>query len=115
MPVSLDVHRSGTNGSSQDISLHLYTPLLAFASQRTQPSTHEFDHGRCLKTTNHRETGTPPRKSSSRPPVNQVGQRRSSGRSVSSHSSALPRWDTSRASPSPFRRTFVREPLRPPS
>src|SRR6202030_1998260 len=99
VPISLDVHRSGTHGSSQDISLHLYTPLLAFASQRTQPSTHEIDHGRCLETTNHPETPTYPQKRSSGSPVHQVGQNRFSGCSVSSRSLALRRWDTSRASP----------------
>jgi len=38
MSVPFDVHRSRTDGSSQDVSLHLYTPLLAFATQPTQRS-----------------------------------------------------------------------------
>src|SRR4051812_9583493 len=36
--VALHVHRSGADRRSEDISLHLYTPLLAFASPLVQPS-----------------------------------------------------------------------------
>src|SRR4026207_647591 len=35
MSVPLDMDCSGTDGSSQDVSLHLNTPLLAFASPRS--------------------------------------------------------------------------------
>jgi hypothetical protein len=44
MPVSFDVHRSRTDGCSKDISLHLYTPLLAFASQLPLPSPPTIPH-----------------------------------------------------------------------
>jgi hypothetical protein len=39
MPIPLDVHRSRTNRCSENISLHLYTPFLAYALQHTQQST----------------------------------------------------------------------------
>jgi hypothetical protein len=36
MSVPLYVHRARPHRCSEDVSLHLYTPLLAFASQRFQ-------------------------------------------------------------------------------
>jgi protein-disulfide isomerase len=44
--VALDVNRARTNRCSEDISLHLYTPLLAFASHHTLQSEQTFRPGK---------------------------------------------------------------------
>ena len=56
--ISLDVYRSRSHWSSQEISLHLDTPLLAFASRISTVNVDAINHERCLPTTTDREMGT---------------------------------------------------------